>query len=89
MCKNQHFKWLVVCSYVGHGVSLKHWFKWMSIWHEALGCVVCELEKNVFISSNHKGCIEGELLNFNYKRNLTSRITLTFFPSLVAFVLQA
>jgi hypothetical protein len=53
MCENQHFKWLVVCSYVGHGVSLKHWSKWMSIWREALGCVMCELEKNVFISSNH------------------------------------
>ncbi len=50
---------------------------------------MCGLEKNVFISSNHKCCIEGGLLNFNYKRNLTSRITLAFFPSLVAFVLQA
>jgi hypothetical protein len=50
---------------------------------------MCELEKNVFISFNHKCCIEGGLFNFNYKHNLTSRITLAFFPSLVAFVLQA
>jgi hypothetical protein len=21
MCEKQHFKWLVVCSYVGHGVE--------------------------------------------------------------------
>jgi hypothetical protein len=35
----------------------------MSIWREALGCVVCEFEKNVSIKSNHKCCIEGGLLN--------------------------
>jgi hypothetical protein len=29
------------------------------------------------------------LLNFNYKRKLTFEITFVFFPSLVAFVLQA
>jgi hypothetical protein len=29
------------------------------------------------------------LLNFNYKRKLTFKITFVFFPSLVAFVLQA
>jgi hypothetical protein len=29
------------------------------------------------------------LLNFNYKRKLTFKITFAFFPSLVAFVLQA
>ncbi len=50
---------------------------------------MCELEKNVSSSSNHKCCIEGGLLNFNYKCNLTSRITLAFFPSVVAFVSQA
>ncbi len=47
------------------------------------------LEKNnVFISSNHKSCIEGGLMNFNYNRNLASKIILAFFPSLVAIVLQ-
>jgi len=50
---------------------------------------MCELGKNVSIKSNHKCCIKGGLLNFNYKHNLTSRITFAFFPSLVAFVLQA
>ncbi len=50
---------------------------------------MCELEKNVSISSNHKCCIEGGLLNFNYKRNLTSRITLAFFISLIAFMLPS
>jgi hypothetical protein len=46
MCEKQHFKWLVVCSYVEHGVeSLNIGLKWMTIWHEVLGCVVCELEK--------------------------------------------
>jgi hypothetical protein len=29
------------------------------------------------------------LLNFNYKHKLTFKITFAFFPSLVAFVLQA
>jgi hypothetical protein len=58
----------------------------MSIWREALGCVMCELEKNISSNSNHKCCIEGGLLNFNYKCNLTSRITLAFFPLVVAFV---
>jgi len=43
---------------------------------------------NVSISSNYKCCIEGGLINFNYKRNLTSRIILAFFPSLVAIVLS-
>ncbi len=50
---------------------------------------MCELEKLVSISSNHKCCIEGGLLYFNYKHNLTSKITLTFFPSLVAFMLSS
>jgi hypothetical protein len=59
----------------------------------SLGCVVSELgnkklKKNVSISSNNKCCIEGGLVNFNYKRNLASRIILAFFPSLVASVLQ-
>jgi hypothetical protein len=54
---------------------------------------VCELgknkiKKNVSISFNHKCCIEGGLVNFNYKRNLASRIILAFFPSLVAIVLE-
>ncbi len=39
-------------------------------------------------SSNHKCCIEGGLINFNYKRNLAFRIILAFFPSLVANVLR-
>jgi hypothetical protein len=42
----------------------------------------------VSISSNHKCCIEGGLINFNYKRNLAFRIILAFFPSLVANVLR-
>jgi hypothetical protein len=42
----------------------------------------------VSISSNHKCCIEGGLINFNYKRNLTFRIILAFFPSLVANLLR-
>jgi hypothetical protein len=41
----------------------------------------------ISISSNHKCCIEGGLINFNYKRNLAFRIILAFFPSLVANVL--
>jgi len=50
---------------------------------------VCEFRKtNISISSNHKCCIEGGLVNFNYKCNLASRIILAFFPSLVAIVLQ-
>jgi hypothetical protein len=54
----------------------------------SLECVVWAWEKNVSISSNHKCCIEGGLINFNYKRNLASGIILAFFPSLVANVLQ-
>ncbi len=42
----------------------------------------------ISISSNHKRCIEGGLINFNYKRNLAFRIILAFFPSLVANVLR-
>ncbi len=42
----------------------------------------------VSINSNHKCCIEGGLINFNYKRNLAFRIILAFFPSLVANVLR-
>jgi hypothetical protein len=52
---------------------------------------VCELGNiyiYVSISSNHKCCIEGGLINFNYKRNLAFRIILAFFPSLVANVLR-
>jgi hypothetical protein len=42
----------------------------------------------VSIGSNHKCCIEGGLINFNYKRNLAFRIILAFFLSLVANVLR-
>jgi hypothetical protein len=42
----------------------------------------------ISISFNHKCCIEGGLINFNYKRNLAFRIILAFFPSLVANVLR-
>jgi hypothetical protein len=41
----------------------------------------------VSISSNNKCCIEGGLINFNYKCNLAFRIILAFFPSLIANVL--
>ncbi len=54
-----------------------------------LECVVCELGYiYISISSNHKCCIEGGLINFNYKRNLAFRIILAFFPSLVTNVLR-
>jgi hypothetical protein len=57
-------------------------------WSPRMCSVWAWKKKNVSISSNHKCCIEGGLINFNYKRNLTSRIILAFFPSLVAIVLQ-
>jgi hypothetical protein len=50
--------------------------------------VSLEIYIYVSISSNHKCCIEGGLINFNYKRNLAFRIILAFFPSLVANVLR-